>query len=553
MPVPIEQLYFQPDQNFRHWLMSQIYNGNENLPGRIVPNVNDLITDYDQGFFKVVDVDMETGISAFEEWSPPLPNSNTGQDILLGTGPGLKAESFRIFINNLSLPRSLTFDGRLTVNGSTCSHVKVFLGTDVTSNGTVISAWYDQNMAYAGENIPLEVVQHPFDANVAVKAPLKGWCNRPLPDNEQVTVVTYDSSGVERGRSTVAVINSDFTRPSEAYDSYVISIALKSGYLSDTNSNTLSFPANITNHSAHIMCEVTYNNRVETFPVDGVKASVYGLSGYIPTVVGQRVPVVLAYHMGIDEYSSGSVEIQNNNITELYYLETIESDNAYSLKLFAYPSWINPAAGYEMEYWLYSLERERWYYATPWVSLHPSSVAFNPTSYGTVQNLILRLNVNSVDPDYFTDHVHTQNIGVTLRERGDISEVPNWTIAYTPGQNPQYGVDCVALVEEIAGNVFEVDISCNAVNIAGWLETTYYRTQPMILTGAESTPPVPTHVILKFSGFEYEISVNQWNSTLTLPNDLLQGELLHLAFIKRDGMVDRHLAMAALPVHIVPN
>jgi hypothetical protein len=73
------------------------------------------------------------------------------------------------------------------------------------------------------------------------------------------------------------------------------------------------------------------------------------------------------------------------------------------------------------------------------------------------------------------------------------------------------------------------------------------------LTGVETTPPVPTHVILKFSGFEYEISVNQWNSTLTLPNDLQQGELLHLAFIKRDGMVDSHLAMAALPVHIVLN
>lgn len=550
MPVPLEQLYFQSDNNFRTWEINQIYNGQNGHPGRIVPNERDLIIDWGVGFYQVTEVDIDTGLSSLEPWYPSLPITNN-EGLLLGTGPGPSSESYRLFVNNSVLPRTAQVDPRCKFHGSMVHAVKIFLGTNITSNGIVVSAYY-VNGSFQGENIPTEVVQNAAGSNLAIQSVRRGYVNRPLNDGERVTVVAYDADGVEVSQAHLDVINSDFTRPLEASDRYVMSIELVSSYLSDTNNKQLEFPSNITNHSAHVMMRVTYNNGVVDYPVDGVKAAVWGLNNHIPTVAGRRVPLIAAYFMDPDEYASGNVPVSNLTITEPYHIATLPADNAYSLKLFVAPRWIDPVQGYELEFFLYSMTRHRWWYVPrQWVTLDPNSPAYNPIDYGNVQNLIFRLNVNQVDSDYFNDHVFIQDVQVTLRYRGDLATLPKWTIAYTPGQTPAYGTDLVANIHPIGGGVSEVEIDCGATSLLTWLNLTYYGTQPLYHIGVEDAPPVPTHVILKFDGFEHEIAVSQWNATLTLNSDLLQGELLFLSFIKRDGLEDQHLAMGALPVNII--
>jgi hypothetical protein len=552
MPIPLNQLYIDQQRGYKQWAITEIYNGVNGHPGRHVPNIDDTVFDRVNGWYVVNDVDYSTGLSDLDPWSPPVPSLMSGDDLLLGSGPGLVSESFRAFVKNDVLPRTMALDSRLHIYGTSCTYVKAFLGSDISQNGVVISAYYNQSGTYVGENIPLELVASPANNNVAIKTPKVGYVNRPLAENELITIVAYDSLGGARSQAHLLVRNTDFVRTTDASALYVESIRVVSAFLSDTDSNRLEYPSNLTNYSAHVMGEVTYNNGSKVlYPCDGTKFSLLGINAYIPSIPGQRVPVILSYHLSEGEFSV-LPEMANRTITETYELVTVPANNSYNVKLFAYPKWIDAVIGYRMEYWLYTLERDVPVYVTPWVTLASNSPAFDPTAYGIVQHLTLRLNLNSVDPDLYNDYTHVQNTSVTLVSRGDLSTVPNWTVAYTPGQNPQFGTTAVANINVININTSGISITCGATSEAQWLDILYNRCQPLY-HGApvETNPLVPTHVILKFKNFEHEIAVSQWNSALQLNNDLAQGELLYLRFIRRNGLTDLHVGLAALPVHIV--
>lgn len=547
-PITPPVLIIDQNRSFREWLIDEIYAPNK--PGRYVPNVDDAVRDWDQGLFRVIAVDYTTGISTLSKWREPQDSSGLeDQDILLGSGPGYRSESFRVFLDTSVTPYTLATDRRLKLYGSTVQYIKIFLGTDVGQNGEVISAYYDQSGNLLGENIPVELVATQGLNNIAVKAPKVGYTSFALNDNEVVTIVVYDDEGHAVSLATMLIKNTAFIRSASDSLKYITAIHLETPFLSGSDNRLIQYPINMPVENLNLMGVVTYSDgSTNRLPIDGTKFSLMGLDNYIATVQGQKLPLVLTYKLSANEYSYVLTQTQNKTITELYQAQTQETDGAYSVKLFAYPTWVNTVTGYRMEYYLYNLDRETVRKVTSLVELATGSAVFNPLLFGTLQKISVAIDMNEVDPMY-APYRHVQTLEIALLSHGNVLNQDNWRMGFSPNQDPLYGFDLKATADFINTNNWTIDISCGAATLEEWLERVYYATQPLFDSQSEEEAPVPNFFTLVSGNHRVEVPIADWNSPITAHEAPAQGGLIFLEFMRRNAGTDLQLGISGLVVH----
>lgn len=535
-----------PGEIFNIWRMDQIYK-----PGRDrghVPNVNDLVFEKATGFYNV-DAVTTDGISTLTPYQFPRENEQaTLQDILLGAGPGNAAESYRIYVNSAVTPHTLAFDSRLHIHTETASYVRVFRGIETGERGIVISAYYDQSGNFIGDKIPLALAATDRFTNLTIKSPLVAACSQTIPDGELVSAVIYDDVGIVLSINRLLIVNTDFIRTNDASIKYIVDVSVETPFLSPTDPTNIVYPINMPVESLNLIGVVTYSDGSQSrLPVDGTKFSMYGLQNYVATIQGQEIPLVLSYRLGPDEYNYISTPSPSKTISKRYTATTAQFEGAYSVKLFAYPVWINQASGYRLEYRLYNLERQDYYTVTSLVQLTSDSRSFDPTLYGTTQKIQVAVNLRAVDPR-FKDYRHTQTLEITLRARGDEQSETNWTVGFSPGQNPPYGQDLQAKAHVINAGNWELDLSSGAQTLTEWLERVFYRTQPLV-DPTEVRAPQPNFFTLRVGNHEVEVPINQWGSIMTVHEMPAEGDLVYLAFFRRGAADDLQLGTSGLIVH----
>jgi len=544
-PIPV----VKPNDPFAVWNITQIYNpSNPVEPAVYVPNVYDLVIDYDQGLFKVTAVDYTTGQSTLESWTLPLapPSGDDDDDVLLGAGPGTIADSYRVFINSALRPATLALDRRQRIYGSSTSSIKVFQGTDISDQGTVISQFYDTNWNLLGDNIPLELVAMNNTSNTAVKAPKVGYTQTLLNDGELVTVVAYDDVGGAVSTAKFIVQNSSFIRKNDDSIKYITAISLTSPFLDPSDPTNILFPINMPVQSLPIMGVVTYSDgSTSSLPVDGTKFAMAGLSNYIATRQGQTIPLVLIYNLSSDEYNYIGTPSTNNTVTQAYTATTEAVDGAYSVYMFAYPVWVNASTGYRLQVYLYNLDRQDVYDVTNLVTADTDTASFNPKQYNVVQNLRLAVNMNQVDASYKAWR-YVQTTAITLLRPGTDASGDAWTIQFKPGQTPAYGVGVSAAATYVEVNNWTLDITCGKTNLTDWLNTLYFATQPLYDPMSEVVAPTPNIMVIVANNTPYEFPVSQWNQALTVTTQLTNGDDLFIEWIYRDGQNDQQLGVSGL-------
>lgn len=542
-------------RSFRLWLKSEIYDNQG--PGIYVPNKNDGVWEWETGLWRVVDVDRTTGLSVLAKYVPPKDSGTVDEtDILLGAGPGYQSESFRAMIDTSVMPHTLALESRLHVYGTTLSYVKVFLGSDISATGTVISAMYDQGGTLLGENIPLELVRQANNAqsqvagvdNYAVKAPMVGYTHFSLPDNEVVTMVAYDDAGVARSVAKMLVVNTAFIRTTDASKKYVQSVHLESPFMAEGNDRLLKFPINLATAALDARGVVTYSNGERLrMPIDGTKFQLHGLSNYVASIVGQKIPLVLTYNLSPEEYVYGASTGVAKHVSEPYAATTELMDGAYSPKLFVTPVWIDAVSGYRLEWFLYNLDREVLVNVTPLVQVQSSSRAFNPTEYGTMQNLVVAVDMNRVD-SRFKAWRHVQTVGVALLARGDLQET-NWTVSYSPGQETPYGLTTSAVATFINQNLTRINLACGQTTQEAWLAKVFYTTEPLFNAGLEIRAPEPNYFVLVAGNTRVEYPISAWNSVIEISDTLREGSVVYLEFKRRTTTTDLQLGISGMIVH----
>lgn len=545
--------YLDPERGFWTWNRSEIVS----FPGqtnKFIPNKDDAVRDWDQGVFRVVEVDQTTGMSILERWiEPPHPDTDGEENVLIATGPGYSSESFRMFLDQTVTPHTLSPDLRCHFYGTDVTGYKVFRGSDISEEfGEIISEFYDASGNHLGPTVPVITAVLPgmLPGTVyehGVTAPMSGYTSVSMPDGERVTLVAY---GANKQLSTaqLVVVNSQAIRQPDTSKSYVKGIAIESSWISSSDPKVIEFPLNVAVESLPMFGMVSYRNGKKVrHAVNGGSMELLGLRNYVATEVGQEFGLTLTYQLADDEISYGINPTTERKITSRYIARTTPAEGAYACRLFVYPVWVSATIGYRLEFWLYNQDREKFWNVTPYIQLGSTSRAFDPKGYGFVQDLTYALNLNQVD-GVFKPVRFTTKIQVSLLQDGGNGDA-NWEVTFRPDQDATYGRDLKADLEMVQTNIWNLRLANGAQSKEQWLAKMYYAAEPLINPEVEVLVPEPTHFRVKFLHNSYEYAISQWKDILKVNNDLgANGALVYIQWIRRTAGTDLQLAMTAVPV-----
>lgn len=545
--VPI----YDPAARFQIWALPEIYKSTGIGAGKYVPKVNDLVEDLVNNItYKVTAVDPVTLDSTMVVWRSFGVAEDALSDDNLVIGPLLRhpAETHFVYLDTSVIPYVLAVDACFTVPGSSAKYVKIFKGNYVTDNANVISQVYDQAGTLVGQNVPLELLVVDSHTNYAIKGVPVCYTNQALVDGEIVTIAAYSDTGNIVMERVLRIVNTTFTRKPQTGQKYVSGISLKSPFMSATSDHVLEYPLNLPLSSLNLIGVVHYSDgSTSELPVDGSRFQVFGLEQYIATEVGQQVDIVLAYTLGNSELAYRNVDINGKTVTEDYTLVTVAQKGAYSVKLYAYPQWIDSNNGYSLRWFLYNLDRNIWYDVTSLVAFNSDSQSFKPTTYGTRQDLSVRINLADVSAS-FEAYVHVQTITVILQAQGT-QRSTNWLIGFEPTQSPMFGVALAARAQMTNANLWKLRLGSALLSQDQWLKNVYYNTKPLYNVLKEVNPPVPTHFSVQIGDNSYDFPISAWNDELSVGAGLAINGTVFIRFIRRTQQSDMQLSMAAMPVY----
>lgn len=544
-----KQPVYNPHRGWREWYKPEVWTGPDGT-GVYVPCVNDRLFDYDRGYERVTWVE-ETYPHRYttEPWEAPRkPEDVAGMDLLRGSGPGYRSESYRLLVDDSQVPARAAIKGSVYVNALDASYAVLFRGNDTSDKSAVISKFYDDAMVLLGENIPLELVAMPDHQNYGVKTVKPFHITHSLTEREEVTLVFYGANNRKLSEANLLVNKTGFIRGIEAGQRYISDIELITPWRDVNDPNRLVFPVNITLSSITMFARAIYSDgsKSKNLPIDGTKVRLDGLDSYLPTNTGDPVNLVLSYQLGPNENAYGTIGLARN-YTKVYRAVTGPVQGAYSVRLFGFPCWNRDIGSYELHWYLLNLDRDQWYRCDEHIEQAQNSAAFDGRRYGEVQDLTFVVDLNKIDRR-FASYRHEQKLRVSLARAYDQNE-ELWEVFQYAGQVPGYGKGLRAEFTNISGSNYTVRLASGLASLSDWLRVAYYAVQPIINPEVEVVPPEPTHFVLSTGLVTQEYSLDAWNTDLISIVEVRPGENVYLHWIRRDGNTDLQLGVSAFPVH----
>lgn len=543
---------YNGDDRFQIWSLSELFMGSSVSPGaaRYVGKIDDLVVDTDLFLWYIItNIDLATLVPTLvEKVAPVSSGAATDEDVLLGVGPGTSNEAYRVYVDTSVNPHTVAVDAATEIKGSLASYARIFRGSDLTDAGNIISLIYDSAGNIVGDKIPLEKVLVPSGTNVAVWAVPVCYTMQEPPDGEQVTIVIYSDTGSVLSKRALLVENTAFIRAPNAATKYITGISLECPFLSTSDPRVINLPQNVLLPGLNMIGVVHYSDgSVIKMPVDDTKFTLLGLDAYLATIVGQQVAVTLRYQLSPGEVAYNTQVGQVPQISETYKVITAVEDNAYSVKLFGYPEWVDSISGYHLRWWMYTGNRDVVYDVTGLVDYSQSPSPFNPTLYGAQQTIVVGLNLSAVNGSY-RNFRHVQTETLALLGPGP-QRTTNWQVYFDQNQNPPYGINNHADLTFVNSNLYHLKYDMGETDLTSWLARVYFAARPLIDTNKEQVPPTPTHFRIKYGVFDYVFPISQFGAEQIVGNGLNDNDTLYIEFLFRTPDTDLQLAIAGVPIY----
>ena len=503
-----------PTRRYTQWHIREVYGLGGAATNTHIPNVDDTVLDLmNNRLYRVVSLSSEN-IPTLELVNLAGISGVGRTDTILGTGPGLCSEGYRIYVNNKVTPHPCFIDNRVIIPGSGNSYIKIFKGFDVTDSSHVVSGVFNSAKRMVSENIPLENVVIPHYPANTYKVATPAHLTETLEDGEVVTVVVYTSAGSMSLRFTLLVVNTEFVRNIDASKKHITDISLVTPYISDSDDLVVEIPLSMTTNSASFIGKVTYSDGSSTtYPVDNDKFSLHGFDTYVASRVGDILPVVLRYALSSTENANLVNTVNGKHfINKQYSIKTVESDSRYSIKLFALPVWDTPTLSWKLQYWLYSLSRDTVIDVTRHVEPSVNSTPFIGNLFGTAQRLVVSFNMDKLGPSY-SYYRHVETLEVTLNHPVTSSPVSAYyEVKYD--SDSIVGSHVLARVSGPANN-YTLDLSNGFGEASALVQRWYNASSPLIYPFNEDRAPYPTNVRIIIGSWSREIDVADLTKPIT--------------------------------------
>lgn len=542
---------FNPDEVWKMWSINDVWQGIDNVgSNRYVPKLKDYVVNPDTFETWIVDaldpVTLKPTLRQIRPYGMAFDLST--DDVLFGVGPGPDSETYRAYLNDSVFPHTLCIDQRLKIHGTMSSYAKVFLGSNTSESGEVISKIYDASGNFISENVPLELVALTNIAtNHSVKSVRRFNVTKKIPNNERITVVIYADDGHVVSRRQLLIENTDTIQDLNQANKYITDISAECIWLSRTNTDTIEYPLNIPMDALNMVGVVHYSDGTSLkLPVDGGKFSMLGLEGRLSSIVGQPHDLVLRYMMSEGELAFASTGVNGRYITKPFKIVTVNPNNSIAVKLFGYPFWEGEGFGYRMRFWLLNVARNVKFEVTPYVRFSENTGAYDPKLYGYLQRKSVSINLRDVS-GAFIPFNHTQLIDIVLNNPPTNETAPDWIVATEGGDNyPRFGN---GVYGTRVGHL--VNFKGDYTDLAEWLNAYYWRTEPLVNILTENDAPTPTHFSVAYGDRVTEWAMSQWDQNLNITETLITPSTAVIRFFKRTSQGDQHLSFAAVPIKTV--
>lgn len=546
---------YDETQVWRLWGMQDIYLGQEGHR-KYVPKVNDHVRDIDTLVeYKVISIDPTTLIPELLEINKGAnTNEMTSDEGRFFAGGTLATPCARqIFYDNSVARPTLKIPSQFHIQGSTPHHAIAFKGTVAGKGGLPISVRYDQNFNVIGNEIPLVPIRQRDQNNMTQWVLPDFYSAHELEEGEMILIAIYDDRGGLVSRTNWTVEYSALLRDVSDADKFVSAISLESFYIDASDESNLMIPEQVLKNSINLMGKVHYTDGTTlTYPVDGNRFELIYLDKAAESVASTKGVLVLKYYLADNEKS---VHVINNNnryfVTRSFQYTIVEREGAYSVKLYPVPRWVNENVGYQLDWYLFTLDRNQWIDVTNSVYITQNSPTrrFNGKLYGPVQQMDVALDLGVIN-NTFRQHIHPQTVDIRLLRPASDTSDDRYLLGFSAYQNPPYGEGVKCLVKVFSGSHYKYNISCGINNLEDWLMKVYYNTHPQYRTTREPNAPRPNMFKLIINNREYEFPIRKWNEDLSVNERVQESDTIKVLFFTRTADNDLYYSIAPMPVLI---
>lgn len=520
-----------------------------------VPQENEAVFDMGQGIiYRVSHVDWQATLkSTLVPWR--LTNVDEGntteQDWIFGLRGGPLLGEALLAIDYSVRPNVARVDSTIMRPGA--AYAKLFLGNDVSSNGKVISAQYDQSVNMVSNKVPTRLAEiiDRTNESIMTTGPFSVTENaEALPDGKRATLVFYDVGGeFIPPAQPVMVQHCAYMRDHQIGIKYVTEIALLSPWFTNSSDpERLIVPINIQLLAVELRAIVYYSDGSSNiWPVNGTKFSLHGLQEHRPSWPGQASEVVLTMKLDADERHYEADPGNPDFKKRVYMLQAGDAIGAYSPKIYTYPQWDTASSTYVLKHWLFDLDRKVRIDVTEFVSLNDKSPPFRPTTYGVTQSMIFNLNLRDVSVIY-ESVVFIQHTGITLY-RDVNGPGKRWDVNFSHDM-PSFGGKSIVVANNGENTTF--NISQGALDQSLWLDQMYWAVKPSFDPRNEDKAPLPTHFdLMDDTGRKWRFALDDWNKQNPINIPLQKGKTWFISWInKASSGAELQLALTGVVVEL---
>ena len=543
-----------PSRAFRVWNIKEIFTGDLGVTTEhlYVPNVEDLVVDGKGVMRQVIAVDPVSAIPTMVVINGE-PGDITDPDSIID---GLRARQphgiNRIFVDNSTVPATVTVHSRYRIYGSEATQAKLFKGTDTSDNGQVISHTLNSSNIIVSEMIDLVPL---YDTNNTIKRPPRFHTTTPMEDGELVTLVVYAASGRVVDEYPFIIRNANMISGPTATNIYIEDIELLSDLLSDDDPKLIEHPLHVPVTTTMMQCRVHYSNGDKAdHAIDGSKVKLHGVNSFNTSIIGPTSNVVLSYY---PDPSEPSINLQGSirpSISKTYKLTTVGNVTDVAYKLYVVPIWTGTE--YRLVYRLTDVAYESDIDVTEYVTTtRTDGTAFKGNDFSREQTVNAVLDMSRINPNQTPPYVHVQQYKITLDRPGS-SDYNDYVIDYGGDGYTYFGNGHYATAGVTGDHKFKVDI--NQSNKTDWLSWLYRAVDPIFDSSITDRGPEPTHFRLEHGGTNGNrligtFDISKWRDEFALGTlrNWEQGYPMNIVFIVRANGQDKVIGIAPLSIKYI--